>query len=206
MRMLQTFFVLFVPVAAAIGIAFIFDKCMKKFIRENVLVVLDTFLAFVLVFTFAIIEIKNLYVVVESEERTEIVEQDVKQLMHLTTSNSIKGDIYLTVGSGSGEINSNVMYSYFEKNSDGSYELKQIDSSGVKIIETNDEEPNIKKVIYRRGIWEKLKPTWFGKLLNIKESEGWKAKPGFIPKGYDEVEETIISIPVGSISNVLGEE
>lgn len=203
--MLQVFIILCVSLVTSVGIAFIINKFLKRYLSEDLLIVLCTFVVFVLFMMFIYIQMKNIYVVVDSEEHTEIVEQDIKPLMHLTTSNSIEGDIYLTVGSGSGSVSSNVMYSYFEKNSDGSYELKQIDSKGVKIIETNDEEPCIKRVKYRSGIWEKLKPTWYGELLNLKECEEWKGKPGINCKRYDEVEEISIYIPVGSISSVMGE-
>lgn len=121
----------------------------------------------------------NIYVDVDCEERTEIVESEERLLKHLSMDDSYRGDIYVVAGFGSGNMNNEITYKYFQQNDDGSYELKQISASNVKIIETDEEIPKIKKVKYKTGYWIKNEPIY-----------------------CKEVEEISIYVPEGSIDNM----
>lgn len=138
--------------------------------------------------------INNIYVEVDCEERTEIMESDERLIKHLSMDDSYRGDIYVVAGFGSGNMNNEITYKYFQQNDDGSYELKQISASNVKIIETDEEIPKIKKVKYKTGCWIENEPTWFGKILLAKKEEKWK--------DCKEVEEISIYVPEGSIDNM----
>ena len=193
---MQTFIILIVSILFSIGTTAIIYMLLKNHVKKNTLCYLTSFIGFTLIVIFAFVQSECICFETWSE-RTEIVEQDMKKLAHLTTSNAFQGNVYLTVGCGTGNVSSKAVYTFYEKNEDGSYELKQINAEGIKIIEINEEEPNIKRVKYRSGKWQKLSPTWYGRLLKFEECEGWKK--------YDETEEITISVPVGSISTIAWE-
>lgn len=141
-----------------------------------------------------LLSVPFIYVEGDCEERTEIVESEERLLKHLSMDDSYRGDIYVVAGFGSGNMNNEITYKYFQQNDDGSYELKQISASNVKIIETDEEIPKIKKVKYKTSYWIKNEPTWFGKMLLAKEEERCKY--------CKKVEEISIYVPEGSIDNM----
>ena len=118
------------------------------------------------------VQFDNIYVEVDCRERTEIVESEERALKNLSMTDSYRGDIFVVAGYGSGNMNSEITYKYFEQNDDGSYELKQISASKVKIIETDEEIPKIKKVKYATGNWFMNLPDLEKCCLQRKERDG----------------------------------
>lgn len=172
------------------------ENNFEDFCCNNIRILVCVFSA-VWLLTFVVlldVQFDNIYVEVDCREHTEIVESEERALKNLSMTDSYRGDIFVVAGYGSGNMDSEITYKYFEQNDDGSYELKQISASKVKIIETDEEIPKIKKIKYATGNWFKDEPTRFGKMLFAKEREGWK--------NYKEVEDIIIYVPIGGIDNI----
>lgn len=166
------------------------EFCDNTSILEDISVIAWFSLFIILLF----VQFDNIYVTVDCGQSTEIVESEERPLKSLSMADSYKGYIYIVAGYGSGNLNNEITYKYFQQNDDGSYELKQISASKVKIIETDEEIPKIKKVKSATSYRFKDEPTWFGKMLFAKEKERWE--------NYKEVEDISIYVPIGSIDNM----
>ena len=115
----------------------------------------------------------------DAQNKTEIILEQTQymEIQSIEGNSVVSGHFTL----GYGQVQEDFVYVFYKQEDDGSYTMDYVKSSGCKIIESDDEIPNIK--YFKPKI---DKPNWWTK---------W----GTVITGSKSKEQIVITVPVGTI-------